>query len=208
MSDSDQLFDWLNLPEGASPISLWDCLHDACVVSIRTNLLDRTASLFCEIEHLRLFHNLPEGWQFILNLEGVQSGRVARYAMWPGEFSIPQGTSREDESRMIAEYQAKWREESVTWGDFESKVTREDEQVFDISNAILARSAEGNVALQLCGHLNYAIYHVVFLRAHRMSISGSDGRSFGLEQFRTLGEAYWEAFGRRSKAAAEKDTPA
>lgn len=42
--------DWLNLPPGTDTIDLWDCLHDAEVVSIRSNLLDRTVTLSCEIE--------------------------------------------------------------------------------------------------------------------------------------------------------------
>jgi hypothetical protein len=203
MAESNGIFDWLNLPGGAAPISLWNSLHDACVVSIRSSLLDRTVSLFCEIEHLRVFHKFPEGWRFIINLNGVQSARIARYAIWPGEFSVPAGTSREDESRMIAEYQAKWREESLTWRDFEAKVTSEDEQVFDISDASLATSAEGTVALQICGHLNHATYHVVFLRAQRVTISGNDGQTFELDQFLSFGEAYWEAFSKRRKATIE-----
>jgi hypothetical protein len=203
MPDSDQIFDWLNLPDGVAPISLWKNLHDAYVVSIRSSLLDRTVPLFCEVEHLRVFHKFPEGWQFILNLEGVLSARIARYAVWPGEFSIPGGTSRADESRMVDEYQAKWREESLTWGDFEAKVTSADEQVFDISDATLAQSAEGIVALQICGHLNHATYHVVFLRAQRLTISGNDGQTFALDQFLSFGEAYWEAFSRRRKEIPE-----
>jgi hypothetical protein len=207
MSESDQIFDWLNLPDGAASVSLWNSLHDAYAVSIRSSLLARSVSLFCEIEHLRLFHNFPEGWQFILNLEEVQSARIARYAVWPGEFSIPKGTSRAEESRMIAEYQSKWREESLTWADFEAKVTSEEEQVFDISNATLAASAEGTVALQICGNLNHATYRVIFLRAQRMTISGSDGQTFAVDQFLSFGAAYWEAFSRRGKAIAETGKP-
>lgn len=203
MAESDEIFDWLNLPNGATPISLWNSLHDADVVSIRSSLLDRTVSFFCEIEHLRTFHKFSEGWQFIINLEEVQSARVVRYAVWPGDFSMPEGISRAEESRMIAEYQAKWREESLTWSDFEATVTSEAQQVFDISNATPATSAEGTVALQISGHLNHATYHVIFLRARRMTISGGDGQTFALDQFLSFGKAYWDAFSRRGKAITE-----
>lgn len=201
--DETGIFDWLNLPPGAASVSLWECLHDGCVVSIRSNLFERSMSVFCEIQHLRVFHQLDAGFQFVLQLDGVQSARVSRYEIWPGECSIPPGSSREVESRLIAEYQAKWREQSFSWEKFEASVTREDEQVFDISDAAVASSPKGIVALKLCGHLNYASYHEVFLRAERLAISGSDGKEFRLEEFRKLGEAYWEAFSRRAQSRRE-----
>jgi len=197
------ILDWLNLPPGTQPTSLWNCLHDAHVVSIRSSLLERTLSLSCDIEHLRSFHQLNEGFEFILKLEGVQSARVSRYAKWPGAFSVSAAVSREEESRLVAEYQAKWREESASWTDFEASVARENEQVFDISDAAVAFFGVGALALRICGHLNYATYHEVFLRADRLSISGNNGREFKMEEFEKLGEAYWEAFSQRSKASSE-----
>ena len=156
--------------------------------------------LFCEIEHLNEFHKLDEGFQFILRLGGVQSARVLRYAMWPGGCSIPNGLSVEEQRRIVAEYQAKWREESASWNEFESRITREDEQVFDISDAALAMSPKGPIALKLCGHLNYATYHETYLRFETLKISGSNGKQFELEEFQRLGEKYWEAFSNRAKS--------
>ena len=75
-------------------------------------------------------------------------------------------------------------------------ITRECEQVLDIADAALATSKD-SLALRLRGHLNYAVYHEVFLRAERLTISGSNGKIFGLKEFQGLGEAYWEAFSRR-----------
>lgn len=65
-----------------------------------------------EVEHLRKFHNLGERFQFIFDLEGVQSARVLHYAIGPGGCSIPNGLSVEEQRKIVAEYQAKWREES------------------------------------------------------------------------------------------------
>lgn len=203
--EEPRILDWLNLPSGAIAVSLWDSLHDAQVVSVRSNLLGRTMNLSCEIEHLRTFHKLDEGFQFILHLEGVQSARVLRYAMWPGGCSIPDGLSVEEQRKMVAEYQAKWREESASWNEFESRITREDEQVFDISDAALATPKGGSVALKLCGHLNYATYHEVYLRFETLKISGSDGKQFELEEFQRLGETYWEAFSNRPKSTQRAD---
>lgn len=157
-------------------------------------------TMICDIEHLRLFHEFNEGFQFIIQFEGVKSARVLRYAIWPGGCSIPDGLSREAEQELIAEYQAKWRQESAAWSDFESGITRENEQLLDISDAALAVSSSGVFALKLCGHLNYATYHEVFVRSESLKISGSDGRQFGIEEFQKLGEAYWEEFSRRAES--------
>jgi hypothetical protein len=197
MPDENSPGDWLNLPPVASAVSLWDCLHDAQVISIRSSLLERTVDLSCEIEHLNMFHKLDEGFQFILHLEGVQSARVLRYAVWPGGCSIPDGLSVEEQRKIVAEYQAKWREESASWNEFESRITRKDEQVFDISDAAIAMSPAGPFALKLCGHLNYATYHEAYLRFETIRILGSDGKRFELEEFQRLGEKYWGAFGGR-----------
>lgn len=198
-STADGIVDWVNLPQGTHIVPLWDCLHDAQVVSIRSNLLDRTAVLRCEIEHLRSFHHLADGLAFMLSLHGVQSARVLRYAIWPGEFEIPDGLSREQELKLVEDYQSKWREESLSWGEFEGSVKRENEQVFDLSDATLAVSPDGSVALQLCGHLNYAKYHEVYLRAAQLEVSDSDGKPFSIEEFQKMGQLYWEEFSQRSQ---------
>jgi len=172
-------------------------LHDARLVSLSSNLVERTVSLSCQIEHLRSFHQLPEGVRFVLKLEGVQSARVVRSAIWPGGCSVPDGVSREEESRIIAEYQAKWREESTSWNDFETAVNREDKDVFYILDAALATSRNGVLAIRVDGQLgsgprnNYAAYHEFFVRAARLEISTSDGKRIELEDFLRLGGTYW-----------------
>jgi hypothetical protein len=198
--DENSPIDWLNLPSVANTVSLWDCLHDAEIVSIRSSLLGRTMDLSCEIQHLNVFHNLGEHFQFTLHFDGVQSARVLRYAIWPGGCSVPDGLSVEDQRKIVTEYQSKWREESESWNEFESRITRENEQVFDISDAALAVSSDGPVASKICGHLNHATYHEVYLRFEGLRILGSDGKRFELEEFQSLGEKYWEAFSNRSKS--------
>ena len=194
--DDTFIVDWANLPQGTITEYLDASLHDAEVFSIRSDLLERTVSIHCDVEHLREFHGLPEGFQLILKVEGIQSARVCRYSIWPGEFSVPSGVSHEEESRLVLEYQAKWREESFSWTDFEKVVTRESDQVLDIMDAALATSRD-SVALRLRGHLNYTEYHEVFLRAEKLTISGSDGKIFGIREFQEFGETFWEAFSRR-----------
>ena len=62
--------DWLNLPSASHPLALWDSLHDAEIVSICSNLLQRTIELDIENKHLSGFHKLREGFRFLFYLEG------------------------------------------------------------------------------------------------------------------------------------------
>lgn len=196
----DQLppLDWMSLPRAATELSLWPALHDAQIVSIASNLLDRTISLHLESDHLLEFHHLPLDMQFLLRLDGVQSARVLRYSVWPGKFSLPPGVSPEEQSRLIAGYQSKWREESLSWTDLENTLTADCQQVLDISDATLATSADtSSLALRVSGLLNYTSYRQLFLRAERLTLTRGDGHDLGLDGLLEMGEAYWDAFERR-----------
>jgi hypothetical protein len=129
----------------------------------------------------------------------VQSARVVHYAVWPGEFSVPAGVAREEESRLIAEYQSKWREESLSWSELESALTAECKQVIDIADATLAKSPDNSVALRISGLLNYTSYRELFLRAERLTLSRGDGEELGIAGLLKMGEAYWDAFERQKK---------
>ncbi len=187
----------MNLPHGAAEVSLSAGLHDAQIVSIQSNLLERTITLHLESDHLLEFHKLPLDMQFLLRLDGVQSARVVHFALWPGEFSIPSGATAEEQSRLVAEYQSKWREESLSWSELESAVTTECKQVIDIADATLATSPDNSVALRISGLLNYTAYRELFLRAERLTLSRGDGQELGIAGLLKMGEAYWDAFERQ-----------
>jgi hypothetical protein len=201
--EQSRIVDWVHLPAGVSDISLWAGLHDAQVIAIQSNLLRRTVTLNLEIEHLRVFYELPLDMQFLFRLEGVQAVRVAQYSVWPGAFSVPQEVSKEEEARLIAEYQAKWREESVSWADLEKAVTSEHKQVIDISDATLATGENGSVALRMVGLFNYTTYHELFLRAERLAIFRSDAGELSVSDLLKLGEAYWDALEKQENEGSE-----
>jgi hypothetical protein len=201
--EQSRIVDWTNLPHGAEEISLWAGLHDAQIVSIQSNLLERTLTLHLESDHLLEFHNLPPDMQFHLRLDGVQSARVVHYAIWPGEFSVPVGLSHEEEVRLIAEYQSKCREESLSWSELESAITTECKQMIDIADATLAKAGDNSMALRISGLLNYTEFRELFLRAERLTLSKGDGQDLGIAGLLKMGEAYWEAFERRKTSDSQ-----
>jgi hypothetical protein len=198
--------DWANLPPGISGVSLWAGLHDAQIIAIQSNLLHRTVTLNLEIEHLRIFYELPLEMQFLFRLEGVQSARVLKYSVWPGAFSVPSGASKEEESRLVAAYQAKWREESLSWSDLEKAVTADHKQVIDISDGTLAKGADGSVALRIMGLFNYTTYHELQLRAKGLTVFRSDAGELSVTDLLKLGEVYWDAL-ERQKDEESVDEP-
>lgn len=202
------LVDWTNLPPGAQETSLWAGLHDAQIVTIQSNLLDRTITLHLESDHLLEFHNLPPDMQFLLRLDGVQSARVVHVAGWPGEFSVPAGVSPEEQSRLITEYQSKCREESVSWAELEDALTTECKQVLDIADATLATSSNNFVALRINGLLNYTEYRELFLRAERLTLTRGDGLELGIDGLLKMGQAYWDAFEQRKNGDSGGNLPA
>src|SRR6266850_3303964 len=203
--DRSAIYDWMNLPPGTQEVCLWAALHDAQIVSITSNLLERSVTLHIESDHLLEFHRLPLDMQFLLRLDGVQSARVLHYSVWPGEFSVPAGVSREEESRLIAGYQSKWREESLSWSELESAVTTECQQVVDISDAALATSPDNSlIALRITGLLNYTAYRELFLRSERLTLTRGDGHDLGISGLLKMGEAYWDAFERRRPADSQQ----
>jgi hypothetical protein len=197
VEEQTPFLDWTNLPPGAQELSLWAGLHDAQIVSIQSNLLDRTITLHLESDHLLEFHNLRLDMQFLLLLEGVQSARVVHVAGWPGEFSVPAGVSPEQQSRLIAEYQSKCREESLSWTELENALTTECQQVLDIADATLASSPDNSVALRINGLLNYTEVRELFLRAERLTLTRGDGQNLGISGLLKMGQAYWAAFEQR-----------
>ncbi len=202
------IVDWMNLPPGAHEVSLWAGLHDAQIVSIQSSLLERTITLHLESDHLLEFHNLPLDMQFLLRLEGVQSARLVHVAGWPGEFSVPAGVSPEEQARLIADYQSKCREESLSWSDLESALTTECKQVLDIADAMLATAPDNSLALRINGLLNYTEFRELFLRANRLTLTRGDGQDLGISGLLKLGEAYWDAFEQRKNGAPSGTPPA
>lgn len=203
MDDSNQeeppVLDWVHLPAGARETNLWECLHDAYLNHASLNRFERTLLLEFDIRHIRKFHELPEASRFLRQFSGVRSLRVSHGMPWPGEFFVPNETSRERSHEMILEYQAKSIEEAVSWSDFAERVAGEN-GLTEVFEASLAEGSGSAVALRLFLHVNDEFYPDFIVRAEGLAISLNSGRRFSLKEFLGMGEAYWEDFAERSRA--------
>jgi hypothetical protein len=193
-----QRLDWVNLPPRAILRSLWDCLHDAELRGIGSNLLDRSLTLRFWSFYISEFHGFPKELQFAFQLDGVQSARAFHWQLWPGGCSVPEGASRDEEKRLVADYRAKWREDSCSWPEVESRLSRE-KHAPDVMDASFASGENNEIAIHLGVMLADGEYFNLFVRAERLSVSRSDGEPIDLEGFINLEEAYWEAYAARRK---------
>jgi hypothetical protein len=187
--------DWTHLPPNTNPLSLWECLHDAIIQTLHSDRVSCALTLELDVFYIREHHGLPDGLRFILRFDGVSSVRANVFAVWPGELSLPPGASPEERNRAIGEVQAKSREQSVSWSALETALEAEG-VTFDIYAAELAEG-ENSVALRLQGYLDSEDYDELFIRAGSLSLSTSDGKGLTLQEFRQMGELYWDAFEQR-----------
>lgn len=192
-SDQKLIVDWVNIPEAIPTFSLWDALHDGDLLSIESDLLGRTVTLRFDVDYVRDFHQLPEGTQFVIIVNGVQSVRSLRSVPWPGGCPIPPGTPNEQQSLIISEYRRKWREESQSWSDFEQLIG----DGLEVSNATLGRGSDA-VALQLGLMVGRDFYVEAYIRGDRATFQVGE-KLVTLEDFLALGEAYWNAFSERAE---------
>jgi hypothetical protein len=103
VSGERPIVDWVNLPDGATELSLWCTLHDGDLTAIESDLLARTLTLRFDVGYVKDFHNLSEETQFVVIVSGVQSVRSFNSVPWPGGCSIPAETPYEQQQAIVAE---------------------------------------------------------------------------------------------------------
>ena len=186
--------DWVHLPSDLEPRCLWHSLHDAVLQSCCSDLLHRTVLL-----KFRIWHLVEEDSDatFDMYLSHVTSARATISVRWPGEFSLPPGVSWKVTERLIAEYQAKGRQQSLGWTEFETAFPA---NLLVISNASLAVGAESGT-LQLQGMLDGDtfghLYCEVCIAFNGLAIKTSENQELSLDEFDQLGIDYWEAWQKR-----------
>jgi hypothetical protein len=195
-ADEQLAADWTHLPNGTETVSLWECLHDGSLVHIASDLTERSVLLRFDVDYVREFNKLPKGMTFDFLLSGVQSVRSLRFS----RCEVHAGMSKEEQCLRIAEYQAKWREESEDWNTFETATNAADSP--EVSDATLVKGGR-ETTLRLGLLMADESYRDVFLRADSLDIRTSDGRQFTVLEYLVLGEAYWNAFAARKEAKRE-----
>ncbi len=188
MVSKEQIADWVNLPDGATEFSLWSTLHDGDLTAIESDLMARTLSLRFDVGYVRDFHNLSVDTRFVIVVGGVKSVRSFSSVPWPGGCSIPAGIPAGQQQALVADYQSKWREESLSWADFE----RLTENGLELSSAVLTQGSE-SIALRLGLLVGGDSYAEALIRGEGITFSIGE-RQVTPQEFVELGEAYWEAF--------------
>ena len=193
VSDERPIVDWVNLPEGVTELSLWSTLHDGDLTAIESDPLARSLTLRFDVGYVRNFHNLSEETRFVVIVSRVQPVRSFSSVPWPGGCSIPVETPYEQQQAIVAEDQSKWREESLSWADFE----RLTNNGLEVSSATLGQGSNG-VALRLGLFVGGDSYVEAYIRGEEITFSIGD-RQLTPEEFVEVGEAYWEAFAKKRK---------
>lgn len=181
--------DWIHLPHGVEPISLWECMHDGEVLSCVSNDAERTVTFELSVPHL--FYKDEKDLNILLKIEEVTSVRAAGSFRRIGQFEEPKDASNEERNRLIKEYWAKWREETLTWSDFESALDTDPLQIMDASLV----SHKNDNTLKVAGFLDGVkfddIHFEIFVRGRSIGLSRSDDGNITLESFMDLGRNYW-----------------
>lgn len=181
MDDSQEekkspIVDWIHPPHSVGELSLWDCLHDARLNSVRFDRHEKELQLEFDVRHIRKFHHLSDNARFLLRFFGVTSVRVTG-----ADSSI---------------------ETSIAPGEFLERLEAENGRT-DTFEADLIQ-VPGSVALRLFLHVNDEFYPEFIVRAESLSISLSTGGALTLEEFLQLGEAYWEDFAERARKLRDR----
>ena len=175
--------------------SLWEALHDADLIQITSDPMERTVTMVLDIENLREFAGLPVGltWRFVLKSASILLAR--RWEAWPGPRPELHGLNHEEQNALVADYQAKGRTVSVAWSDFEHTVSVHGLWISDTTLQLPA----SEVVLEGYGHTNKTDTLFEFkLVGEQLQCERSDGHQTSIEDLSCLGEAYWKAFSRRT----------
>lgn len=195
MSETNMpVLDWVHLPEGVESESLWECLHDAEILSCKSDLMARTVTLEFKIAHL-----VEKGSDltFLIHFEKVASTRSTIHIDWPGEFKIPMELPYAEKVLLNHEQYEMGREQSFGWEDFEESLSTDPLMV---SGAQFVLSG-GTSCFKVEGMLGWdkfdSQYCIVTIRCGMISASRSDGEAFSFHELKDLGRTYWEAFDNR-----------
>ena len=188
------VLDWVHLPAGVEPDSYWRCLHDAILISCKTDLLARTVTLEFSVFYLK---DGVTDLTFFITFGAVKSTRAIVRVRWPGALPQVEGLPSDESRRLLDEHYSKWSERSIDWHYFEEVLSTE---TYDILDANLASTGEQG-AFQMGGILDGDVFDdqwcMITIQFGTVSASRSDGEPFCLSEFLEIGRSYWDTFGKR-----------
>lgn len=181
------ILDWVNLPSDTEVESLWICLHDCKIISIKSNLL--VEEVMMEIDAFFLSENLRVHFLF----HKVRSVRVDKLQR-PYESLLTPVMTWKEQNDIASHWVDRWREESMGWDEFEKAQSTDP---MDIADATLAVGKD-RVAFKMSGILNGDKYDDlwcnVFIRGEKLTVTRSDGLEYSIEKFIEAGGKWWEEF--------------
>ena len=148
-------------------------------------------TLETQVKHLTKDEKNPVS--FLMKLDEVTSVRAIGHFRWIGKFEMPENISRERQVELVKEYQSKWRDESLSWSEFEDALKTDPLQISDASYVSKNDITTIRFGGMLDGEKFDDIYFEVFLRGKTLSVSRSDGNDFSLEKLIELGKKYWNS---------------
>src|SRR6266581_3874762 len=84
-------------------LSLWDALHDADLVRVSTDPMERTVTLNLRSEHLRKFAKLTESVGWWLVVRAASEIMVRTWEAWPGSSPETSGLPYSEQEAAVAE---------------------------------------------------------------------------------------------------------
>ena len=184
-----------NEPKTNDDVSLWTCLHDGSLESIASDPMARSLTFVFDVPYIWEFHKHPESSRFHLALGNVSKAVALDHSPWPRELKIPEGLSWEESQKLRWDHYAKGRSQSIDWLTTAKKLSTSND--YDISNATyLEENNQVILKLEITDHEDE--YSTLEITAETLATSLNGTRELSREEFLSLGNAYWDAFGKHA----------
>lgn len=193
------------LLENSEPLSLWKCLHDGSVESLKSNSMVRTLTIVVNSSFHWDFHKLPAETRFRIVGENVRITEVFEFEPWPAATEPAHGTPwNESQEQRRRDYE-KGRLISADWNAFIAHVeTHED---YEIMTAELSVGKPLCVlSLEIMSYPN-SNYRDVKIHPERFHFNVGE-REVSPQEFQEFGSVYWDNFAQKSQAQSAQSEQA
>lgn len=192
-----ELPDWIYLPPDVKEASLWDSFHDGKVLSCCSSLAERSVQLEVSVRHLLNEVEKAKNVNFLLKVHEVNSVRVGIHTRPLEKFEEPANIFADERAKLLEEYYAKGRVESLSWRLFEEALSSDPLMVSDAGVAANDSALSLRIEGFLDGEKFDDIYCEVFIRGGLITTARTDGETLSFEDFIRVGQDYWEDFSNR-----------